>query len=59
MSDVHFNRYNDYSQDDSVPAFNNALKFINDEILICLGMTGDLSNQGEDDSYKKFNNAYK
>ncbi len=57
MSDVHFNRYNDYSQDDSVPAFNNALKFINDRNIDFVGMTGDLSNQGEDNSYKKFNNA--
>lgn len=57
MSDVHYNRYNDYSQDDAVPAFDNALKFMNSQGIDFVGLTGDLSNQGEDSSYKKFNTA--
>ena len=59
MSDVHFNRYpEEYSKDDqAVPAFDNALKFINNQSIDFVGLTGDLSNQGEDDSYKKFNAA--
>ena len=31
MSDVHYNRYKDFSADDSVPAFDNALKFISNQ----------------------------
>lgn len=57
MSDVHYNRYSDYSQDDAVPAFDNALKFMNSQGIEFVGLTGDLSNQGEDSSYKKFNTA--
>lgn len=57
MSDVHYNRYSDYSADDSVEAFDNALKFVNNQGIDFVGLTGDLSNQGEDSSYKKFNTA--
>ena len=57
MSDVHYNRYSDYSSDDSVEAFDNALKFMNNQQIDFVGLTGDLSNQGEDSSYKKFNTA--
>lgn len=57
MGDVHFNRYSDYSKDDAVPAFDNALKFINNIKIDYLFLTGDLSDQGEVDSYNKFNSA--
>ena len=57
MSDVHFNRYADYSSDDSVPAFNRALKFMNDRGIDFVGLTGDLSNAAETSAYTKFNNA--
>ena len=59
MSDVHFNRYPEENgtQDDSVPAFDKALQFINDRNIDFVGLTGDLSNQGEDLAYTKFNNA--
>lgn len=57
LSDVHFNRYSDFSDDDSVGAFDNALKFMNDQGIDFIGLTGDLSDQGEDSSYAKFNRA--
>lgn len=57
MSDVHFNRFADFSADDAVPSFDNALKFVNAQGIDILFLTGDLSNQGEIDSYNKFNKA--
>jgi hypothetical protein len=59
MSDVHYNRYPEENgeQDDSVEAFDNALKFVNDQGIDFVGLTGDLSNQGEDLAYTKFNTA--
>lgn len=59
MSDVHYNRYpEEYSsQDQSVPAFNNALEFVHNQGIDFVGLTGDLSNQGEDSAYQKFNAA--
>lgn len=57
MSDVHYNRYKDFSADDSVPAFNNALKFINDQGIDFLGLTGDLSSRGEKEAFTKFKSA--
>lgn len=57
MSDVHFNRYSDYAEDDAVPAFDNALKFINSQGIDFIGMLGDLSSMGETTAYTKFNTA--
>lgn len=57
MSDVHYNRYSDFSADDAVKSFDDALAFINKQGINKLFLTGDLSNQGEIDSYNKFNKA--
>ncbi len=57
MSDVHYNRYHDFSEDDSVVAFNNALKFVNAQGIDFLGMTGDLSSHGEKEAFTKFKTA--
>ncbi len=57
MSDVHYNRYADYSDDDAVPAFDNALKFMNNQGIDFVGLTGDLSANGEKTAYTKFNAA--
>ncbi|MCR5736156.1 MAG: metallophosphoesterase [Eubacterium sp.] len=57
MSDVHFNRYSDFSADDAVKSFDDALAFIHKQGVKQLFLTGDLSNQGEIDSYNKFNKA--
>lgn len=57
MSDVHYNRYSDYSADDSVSAFDNALKFMSGQKIDFVGMTGDLSSSGEKSAYEKFNTA--
>lgn len=57
MGDVHYNRYSDFSEDDAVPAFNDALKFMDNQGIDFVGMTGDLSNTGEENAYTKFNTA--
>ena len=61
MSDVHYNRYPekaDYNvNDDSVPAFNNALKFMNDQGIDFVGLTGDLSARSETSAFTKFQAA--
>lgn len=57
LSDVHYNRYSDFTEDDAVPAFNDALKFMNSQGIDFVGMTGDLSNKGEENAYTKFNAA--
>lgn len=57
MSDIHYNRYSDYSEDDSVPAFDNALKFLNDQKIDFVGMTGDLSKSSETSAFTKFQTA--
>jgi hypothetical protein len=57
MSDVHYNRYSDYSDDDAVEAFDNALKFMDSQGIDFVGMTGDLSTSAELSAYKKYNAA--
>lgn len=57
VSDVHYNRYNDYSDDDSISAFNTALKFIDNQGIDFVGVAGDLSQNSETDSFKKFKSA--
>lgn len=56
LSDVHFNRYNgSLSGDDACIAFPNALKFIEKFDVELVGISGDLSVNGERDSFEKFN----
>ncbi|MCR5836246.1 MAG: metallophosphoesterase [Lachnospiraceae bacterium] len=63
MSDVHYNRYPKEgsaipeNEDIAVTAFNNALAFVSKSGIDSVFLTGDLSNQGEIDSYNKFNKA--
>lgn len=59
MSDVHYNRYSDYSSDDAVVAFDNALKFMNNQGIDFVTLTGDLSAHAEIAAYTKFNTAIK
>lgn len=57
MSDVHYNRYSDFSTDDSIAAFDNALKFVNNQGIDFVGLTGDLSRHGEKEAFTKFKTA--
>ena len=55
LSDVHFNRYSDKSDDDASQSFPNALKFLNGLGVSIIGVCGDLSSRGESSAYEKFN----
>lgn len=57
ISDIHYNRYDDFSDDDGVGAFDNALKFLNDQGIDFVSSLGDLSAYGELDSLTKYNTA--
>lgn len=56
LSDVHFNRYNESGTgDDACITFPAALDFFEDYDVSMVAMAGDLSKNGEADSYEKFN----
>lgn len=56
LSDLHFNRYNgSLTGDDAVITFPNALNFINAFDVELVGMSGDISADGEINAFKKFN----
>lgn len=56
LSDVHFNRYNKSGTgDDACITFPAALDFFKDYDVSMVAMSGDLSKNGEADSYEKFN----
>ena len=56
LSDVHFNRYNKSGTgDDACITFPAALDFFKDYDVSMVAMAGDLSKNGEADSYEKFN----
>ena len=56
LSDVHFNRYNKSGTgDDACITFPAALDFFEDYGVSLVAMAGDLSKNGEEDSYAKFN----
>ena len=55
LSDVHFNRYSDKSDDDAKEAFPNSLNFLKDMGVSFVGVCGDLSSRGESSAYEKFN----
>lgn len=56
MSDVHFNRYYDDDLNDwSIKAWDEALNFVDDIDVERNFVVGDLSNQGEESAYEKFN----
>lgn len=56
LSDLHFNRYNgSLTGDDATVTFPNALNFLEKFDISLVGMSGDISDQGERDSFEKFN----
>ncbi len=56
LSDVHFNRYNKSGTgDDACITFPAALDFFKDYDVSMVALAGDLSKNGEADSYEKFN----
>lgn len=57
LSDVHFNRYSALSDDDTVVSFPRALDYLRDWGVSMVGISGDLSLNGEKDSYEKFNDV--
>ncbi len=57
LSDVHFNRYNTLSDDDAEVSFPRALNYFRDWGVSAVGISGDLSLNGELDSYEKYNNV--
>ena len=60
LSDIHFNKY--YStegQDDAVIAFDRALDYFDKIGVEMVGITGDLSNDGEESALINYNDAIK
>ena len=57
LSDVHFNRYRLSLTDDAMIAFPNALNFFKAYGVKLVGLSGDLSNRSELDSFKKYNSV--
>ena len=56
LSDVHFNRYNgSLSGDDACITFNNALNFFEALDVSMVGISGDISADGERDAFEKYN----
>ena len=56
LSDLHFNRYNfSLSGDDAQLTFPNALTFLSAFDISLVGMSGDLSTNGERSAFEKFN----
>lgn len=56
LSDVHFNRYNmSLTGDDAQITFNNALNFFEKLDVSFVGISGDLSSDGERDAFEKYN----
>ena len=56
LSDLHFNRYNgSLAGDDATITFPNALSFIEGFDVELVGMSGDISADGERDAFEKFN----
>ncbi|MBQ4626882.1 MAG: metallophosphoesterase [Clostridia bacterium] len=56
LSDLHFNRYNgSLTGDDATVTFPNALNFLEKFDVELVGMSGDISADGERDAFEKFN----
>jgi len=57
MSDVHFNRYNSIADDDATVSLPKVFNFFEDTAKVAfVGNTGDISSNGEESSFQKFNN---
>lgn len=57
LSDFHYGRYSSVYEDDAVPAGDNALKFLDSIGIDFVGVTGDLTSEGEQTSLDKYNTA--
>lgn len=58
LSDLHFNRYNlSLCGDDAMLTFPNSLNFLDFFDISLVGMSGDISNNGERDSFEKFDSV--
>lgn len=56
LSDVHFNRYNmSLTGDDATLTFPNALNFFEKFGVSMVGISGDISKDGERDAFEKYN----
>lgn len=56
LSDVHFNRYNgSLTGDDACLTFPNALNFLDKLGVEAVGISGDISADGERNAFEKFN----
>ncbi len=56
LSDVHFNRYNmSLTGDDACLTFPNALNFLDKFDVSLVGISGDISADGERDAFEKYN----
>lgn len=56
LSDVHFNRYNlSLTGDDAMLTFPNALNFFDNLGVSFVGISGDISSDGERDAFEKYN----
>lgn len=56
LSDVHFNRYNgSLSGDDACITFPNALNFLDALGVSMVGISGDISSNGERNAFEKYN----
>ena len=54
ISDVHFNRYMVTLSDDACVTFRNALDFFDKNGVALVAHSGDIGNEGEEDSLQKF-----
>lgn len=60
LSDIHYNKYySDGENDDAVFAFDNALDYFDKIGADLVAVTGDLTNDGEEDSLIKYTEAIK
>ena len=57
LSDIHYNKYTATGDDDAVVFFDKALDYFDQKNVDMVGITGDLSNDGEESAYVKYNEA--
>lgn len=58
LSDVHFNRYSSsLTGDDAMLTFPNALNYLEGMGVSMVGISGDISSDGELDAYQKYNSV--
>lgn len=58
LSDIHYNKYySDGENDDAIYSFDNALDYFDEIGVQMVGVTGDLSNDGEESALVYYNEA--